>query len=94
MEKERCETNVKVTFAEIDGKFKQIMNKIDMVKDKQDQMAEDIGKIKEAVYNPDSGLYARLRELESWKETSERLIWIIITSVATLTVATVYKILF
>ena len=57
-------------------------------------MAEDIGKIKEAVYNPDSGLYARLRELESWKETSERLIWIIITSVATLTVATVYKILF
>lgn len=94
MEKERCETNVKVTFAEIDGKFKQIMNKIDSVKDKQDEMAEDIGKIKEAVYNPDSGLYARLRELESWKDTSERLIWIIITSVVALTAATVYKILF
>ena len=37
---------------------------IDTVKDKQEEMAEDIAKIKEAVYNPDSGLYARLRELE------------------------------
>lgn len=94
MEKENCETNVKVTFAEIDGKFKQIMNKIDIVKDKQDEMADDIGKIKEAVYNPDSGLYARLRELESWKDTSGRLIWIIITTVVGLAAATVYKILF
>jgi hypothetical protein len=94
VEKENCETNVKVTFAEIDGKFKQIMNKIDIVKDKQDEMADDIGKIKEAVYNPDSGLYARLRELESWKDTSGRLIWIIITTVVGLAAATVYKILF
>jgi len=87
-------TDVKVTFAEIDGKFDQIMQKIETVKDKQDEMAEDIVKIKEAVYNPDSGLYARLRELESWKETSSRLIWLIITSVTTLAVATVYKIFF
>jgi len=83
-----------VAFAEMNGKFDQIMQKIDTVKDKQEEMAEDIGKIKEAVYNPDSGLYARLRELESWKDTSSRLIWIIITSVAGLTVATLYKILF
>ena len=82
-----------VAFAEMNGKFDQLMQKLDTVKDKQDEMADDIVKIKEAVYNPDSGLYARLRELESWKETSSRLIWIIITSVITLTVATVYKIL-
>jgi uncharacterized coiled-coil DUF342 family protein len=87
-------TDVKVTFAEIDGKFDQIMQKIETVKDKQDEMAEDILKIKEAVYNPDSGLYARLRELETWKETSSRLIWLIITSVTTLAVATIYKMFF
>jgi len=63
------------------------------VKDKQDEMADDIGKIKEAVYNPDSGLYARLRELESWKSTSSRLIWIIITTLVSLTAATIYKLL-
>mgnify|MGYP001194802872 CR=1 FL=1 len=83
-----------VAFAEMNGKFDQLMQKLDTVKDKQEEMAEDIGKIKEAVYNPDSGLYARLRELESWKETSSRLIWIIITSVSGLTIATIYKTLF
>ncbi len=80
-----------VTFAEMSGKFDQIMDKIETVKDRQEEMAEDISKIKEAVFHPDQGLYARLRELESWKETSSRLIWIIITSVAGLTVATLYK---
>ena len=70
-----------VAFAEMHGKFDQIMQKLETVTDKQDEMAQDIAKIKEAVYNPDEGLYARLRELESWKETSSRLIWIIITTV-------------
>jgi uncharacterized coiled-coil DUF342 family protein len=80
-----------VAWAEVNGKFDRMIQSIDTVKDKQDEMAEDIAKIKEAVYNPDSGLYARLRELETWKDTSSKLIWIIITSVATLTVAAVYK---
>lgn len=87
-------TNVKVTFVEIEGKFDQIMNNIDTVKEKQEEMAQDITKIKEAVYHPDQGLYARLKELESWKETSARLTWLIITSVIGLTVATIYKTLF
>ena len=80
-----------VAWAEVNGKFDRMIQSIDTVKDKQDEMAEDIAKIKEAVYNPDSGLYARLRELETWKETSSKLIWIIITSVATLIVAAIYK---
>lgn len=94
MAEEECSTNVKVTFVEIDGKFDQIMNNIDTVKEKQEEMAQDISKIKEAVYHPDQGLYARLKELESWKETSSRLTWLIITSVIGLTVATIYKTLF
>jgi len=80
-----------VAFAEMNGKFDQIMQKLETVKDKQDEMAEDITKIKDAVYNPDEGLYARLRELETWKNTSSRLIWLIITSIVGLTVATVLK---
>ena len=94
MAEEECATNVKVTFVEIEGKFDQIMNNIDTVKEKQEEMAQDISKIKEAVYHPDQGLYARLKELESWKETSARLTWLIITSVIGLTVATIYKTLF
>ncbi len=83
--------NSAVAFAEISGKFDQMMDKIETVKEKQEEMASDISQIKEAVYNPDQGLYARLRELESWKDTSSRLIWLIITSVTGLIVATIYK---
>tara|TARA_Y100001938_G_scaffold143473_1_gene216267 strand:+ start:184 stop:471 length:288 start_codon:yes stop_codon:yes gene_type:complete len=80
-----------VAWAEINGKFDQMIQSIDTVKDKQEEMADDISKIKEAVYNPDSGLYARLRELESWKETSTRIIWMVVAAVVSLSVATIYK---
>ena len=80
-----------VALVEMAGKFDQIMDKIETVKEKQEEMAEDIAKIKQAVYHPDEGLYSRLRELESWKETSSRLIWLIITSVTGLLVAAIYK---
>ena len=83
--------NNAVALTELNGKFDIMMSNLDTVKDKQEEMAQDIVQIKEAVYNPDSGLYARLRELENWKETSSRLLWMIITSVVALTVATLYK---
>jgi hypothetical protein len=89
-----CETKntkVAVAWAEINGRFDQVIQSIDTVKDKQDEMADDISKIKEAVYNPDSGLYARLRELENWKQTSSRIIWMVVTAVVSLVVATIYK---
>jgi hypothetical protein len=80
-----------VAWTEVNGKLDGMKQAIDTVKDKQEEMAEDIAKIKEAVYNPDSGLYARLRELESWKKTSSRILWMIITSVISLVVAVVFK---
>jgi len=80
-----------VAWTEVNGKLDGMKQTIDTVKDKQEEMAEDIAKIKEAVYNPDSGLYARLRELESWKKTSSRILWMIITSVISLVVAVVFK---
>jgi len=64
----------------LDVKFNRMMDAIETVKDKQDAMADDIGKIKEAVYNPDQGLYARLRELESWKKTHSKLMWMVVSS--------------
>ena len=87
------QTEVKVTFAEIGGKFDQIMQSVDTIKDKQDEMAEDISKIKAAVYHPDEGLYARLKSLETWKETTSRLLWMLVTSVLGLTIAAVFKFL-
>ena len=65
---------------EMQSKLDRVCNGIDVMSDKQEQMSEDIAKIKEAVYNPDQGLYARIRELETWKRTSSRMIWPLITT--------------
>ena len=78
-------------FLEIQSKIDKVCNGIDVMQDKQEQMSEDIAKIKEAVYNPDQGLYARLRELESWKQTSSRMIWTLFTTVIGLIGAFILK---
>jgi len=65
---------------ELNGKLERMMDGIETVKEKQMEMGEDIVKIKEAVYNPDEGIYARIRELEVFKKQAGRLIWIIATT--------------
>ena len=60
---------------------------IEVVKDRQEMMADDIAKIKNAVYNPDEGIYARLRELEGWKQTTSKIMWIFATSLIGLVTA-------
>lgn len=76
---------------EIQSKLDRICNGMEVMSDKQEEMSEDIAKIKEAVYNPDQGLYARLRELESYKQTSSRMIWTLFTTVIGLVGAFVLK---
>ena len=57
------------THAHIIALIQELRGDLQRIAEKQDEMNEDVKKIKEAVYNPDSGLYARLRDLEQWKET-------------------------
>ena len=75
----------------LDIKLDKLCNGIEVMKDKQDLMAEDISKIKEVVYNPDEGLYARLRALESWQSSSSKMIWILFTAVVSLIAGVILK---
>ena len=79
----------------------ELSSKVQTILDKQYELAENLSKIKEAVYNPDSGLYARLKELdiriqhiETWKATNSRLMWIVGGSVVGLIMQTAWKALF
>ena len=76
---------------EVQSKLDKLCNGMDVLQDRQEEMFQDIAKIKEAVYNPDQGLYARLRELETWKRTSSRMIWTLFTTVVGLVGAFVLK---
>ena len=68
----------------MNGKLQRMMDGIDSLKEKQEEMALDVSKIKEAVYHPDEGLYARLRELEQWKKSSSKVIWMLTAGILSL----------
>ena len=76
---------------EVRTKLDRLNMGIDAVKEKQEEISEDVGKIKEAVYNPDSGLYARIRALEAWKGTSTKMIWTLFTAIIGLGSAIILK---
>ena len=72
--------------------------KVQILLDKQDELGINIAKIKEAVYNPDKGLYARLTKLDSrlaalenWKGNNVRLMWIVVSAVTGLAITAVWN---
>ena len=69
----------------------ELKGQIERMSERQEEMVEDVKKIKEAVYNPDEGLYARIRALETWKNTSSKLIWTLFTSIIGLVGAFILK---
>jgi hypothetical protein len=75
------DSQAETALIELNGKFERMMDNIEIVKEKQEEMAEDIAKIKEAVYNPDSGIYARIRDLENFKGQVSKVLWILITTI-------------
>ena len=69
----------------------ELKGQIERMAERQEEMVEDVKKIKEAVYNPDEGLYARLRALEQWKENQSKIQWFVISSIFGLIMTTAYK---
>lgn len=79
----------------------EVATKIQVLLDKQDELADNISKIKEAVYHPDKGLYARLSrldarldQLEVWKNTNARVMWIVVSVGAGLVLTTAWQTIF
>jgi hypothetical protein len=85
---------LKEAFIRLEAQLDRMMDGIGVVKVEIESMAEDISKIKEAVYNPDQGIYARLRSLETWKNTSTKVMWIMFTSIVGLASIGIWQLLF
>lgn len=79
----------------------EMVTKMQVLLDKQDELGENVSKIKEAVYHPDQGLYARLSRvdfrldsLESWKDNNTKILWIMITAGLGLIASTAWQLIF
>lgn len=79
------------TLIELNTKLERLLVGIETLSQNQERMCDDIGKIKEAVYNPDEGLYARLRALELWKESQSKVQWILISGILMLAAKQVWE---
>ena len=78
---------------ELNSKLERLLSGIDSLGANQERMSDDISKIKEAVYNPDSGLYARLRSLEQWKEATSKIQWMMFSSVGMLMIKMLWDVI-
>ena len=70
-----------------------LTHQIQRMSEKQDEMYQDVRQIKEAIYNPDQGLYARVRDLEQWQQGMARIAWIFGSSLMALMAKTLYDLL-
>ena len=79
----------------------EMVTKMQVLLDKQDELGENIAKIKEAVYHPDNGLYARLSKLdarldnlEEWKNNNAKVLWIMVTVGVGLVINSAWQVIF
>ena len=82
---------------ELEQKFllfeQKLLSGIDSIQDNQQEAVAAIVEIKEAIFDPDKGLFARVKDVENWKNTSSRLLWIITTSTVGLVLAQIFKVM-
>jgi chromosome segregation ATPase len=69
----------------------EMKNNLERMAEKQEEMHNDVKKINEAIYNPDQGIYARLRAIETWKDSMSKVIWTIGTGFVALVLNTLYQ---
>ena len=67
---------------------------VQRMSDKQDEMLSDVRTIKDAVYHPEQGLYARVRDLEQWQQAMAKIIWTVGFAVTGLVIQAIYSNLF
>ena len=79
----------------------ELSGKVQIILDKQEELADNVAKIKEAVYNPDQGLYARLtrldarlESLEAWKNNNTKVMWLVMSVGIGLVLTTAWQAIF
>ena len=68
----------------------EMKNNLERMAEKQEEMISDVKHIKKAVYDPEQGLYARLKALENWQNSTSKVIWLVMTTMVGLA-ATMYQ---
>ena len=73
-----------VTVAKLDGKIDRLTDSVEAIRDIQLETNEKVTNIEKAIYNPDEGLYARIKQqeaeiadLKEFKASITKFLWLI-----------------
>jgi len=66
------ENQIQILVTEVKASFDVLSVKMDDIKEKQEEMTSIINRVEKSLYEPDQGLYARVRDLEQWKKSQEK----------------------
>ena len=77
-----------VTVAKLEGKIDRITDSVEAIKETQLEMNEKMSDIRRAIYNPDEGLYARVRyqeaeieDLKDFKASITKFLWVVTSAI-------------
>lgn len=62
------EIEKKLECSALNGGFDRLMSKVDAIEESQMTIANKVDELHDSIYDPDNGLYARLKEIEHEKE--------------------------
>jgi seryl-tRNA synthetase len=81
--------DIKDAFISLDKKLDRLVNTVEHLKDSQDQITQDLSKIKD----PDTGLFPRIRSLEQWKDTYSKFMWLLTSATLAVVIKEVWDLL-
>ena len=62
----------KILATEVKAGLELLSVKMDDIKEKQEEVASIVNRVEKSLYEPDAGLYARVRDLEQWKKNQSK----------------------
>jgi len=76
----------KILATEVKAGLELLSVKMDDIKEKQEEVASIVNRVEKSLYEPDQGLYARVRDLEQWKNQQAKMMKIIGTATLSMVV--------
>ena len=71
------ENQFQILATEVKASLDVLTLKMDDIKEKQEEVVTVINRVEKSLYEPDLGLYARVRDLEQWKKSQSKIMVIV-----------------
>ena len=80
------EKQFQVLATEVKASLDLLSVKMDDIKEKQEEMTSIVNRVEKSLYEPDQGLYARVRDLEQWKKNQSKMMAMVGTATISMVV--------